>query len=96
MDLFEDWDLIMAGLKQTFGNIDLKEIRARDFLNIYIPNISKDTNIMNLVRIRQTPSSQLGKEEKLIKLNHRLSQTNIDGSSGFMEALRPAKKAGEK
>ena len=87
--------MIVAGIKQTFGDIDILNLRARDFLDIYIPNMSKDTNIMNLVRIRQTPSSKLNKEEKIIKLNNRLSQIHMDGNGGFMEVLRPAKKAGE-
>lgn len=94
MDLFQDWNLIVAAIKQTYGDIDILQIRARDFLSIYLPNLHKDTNMMQLIRIRQTPSSKLSIEERKVKLANRLPQSHLHCES-FVSAIK-ALKAGEK
>lgn len=42
-------------------------MRARDFLNIYLPNINSETNFGHIVRIMTTKISELTDKEKSIR-----------------------------
>jgi len=92
-DLFEDWNMIIGGIYQTFGIIDLKTIRAYEFMNVLIPNMHKDTHFMNVIRIRSTPNSKLNDEEKKLKIKYKLKSVkpikpNKGSSQGFADILK--------
>lgn len=79
--------MIIAGLYQTYGKMDLNEVRARDLFNIFIPNMSKDTVIMNIARIRKTPTKKLSPEEAKIKRQFRIRNQQPTGSASDLFAV---------
>ena len=89
--------MIVAGLHQTYGPMDLTTIRNRDLINIYIPNMSSETTIMKIARIRETPNSKLSKEERRIKAKHKVRNRDgvkVQSSQDFVAFL--SKMGGEK
>jgi len=59
--------LIVAGIKQTYGDVDIWNMRARDFYNIYLPYISSKTAFGRILQIMNTPDKELSDKEKQLK-----------------------------
>ena len=86
-DIEEDWYLIVAGIKATFGDVDIMNMRAKDFRNIYLPNIKPETTFGNILRIMTDDKKNLNDAEKNLR-REREKKFNKDKSIGTAEDLK--------
>ena len=92
-DIEEDWNLIIAAIKETYGDIDIWNMRARDFMNVYLPYISSKTAFGRILQIMNTDDKDLSENEKKIKRNRTKilnKDKNVRSANDFNKFARMA------